>query len=48
MRDVAFLSLVTAIFALGVAYVSACGRILGPEGLVEAETDTPEGPEARR
>lgn len=48
MRDIAFLSLVIAIFALGVLYASACGRILGPEGTVEADADASEDAEAGR
>ena len=46
MGDVAFLSLAIAIFAVGVLYVAACGRILG-EGTVEAN-DTSESSETRR
>lgn len=41
MRDVAFVVLVMAFFAVAAAYVRACAAVVGPEP--SAEVDDPSG-----
>jgi hypothetical protein len=39
MKDVAYLAIVFGFFAMAVAYVSACSRILGPETAADLKSD---------
>jgi hypothetical protein len=47
MRDVVFVAVTIGFFAVCVAYVNACARIIGRDSSVELDTE-PEAREARR